>query len=202
MPKLSVYVPDSLFEQARSLDTQANTSRLVQRALQRLVAEGEERPLYAGARPARADKQLAHLREKLATEARADYERGYSDALTAAESLPWWALEGLADNNFDLPRWCDGWFNAEQHRIDAAVSGRQLVEGDKGPAWVTEIGHYLGRLINPIDDWTPGRSYLRGFSDALRDAWDSVEHGRTRQGVGTSAAVEEAGADDALNERD
>lgn len=104
MPKVSVYVPDELLEQAKKLNDSDNTSRLIQRGLERLVEEHTRVPSYAKT-PTRSYEQIVEVRDRLLAQAREDYEFGYTVALDAASAMPLHVINDLATANFDLAVW-------------------------------------------------------------------------------------------------
>ena len=167
MPKLSVYVSDELWEQARQVDPLANQSQLVQRGLGCLLKDRSSDPSPL---PEGADERIGALREVFAAQARAEYETGYTGALRAAEAIPWYALEDLANARFDTRRWI------ESIRKSA---GAGAAYGEQSPGWLGAIAKSLGILADPIGfdeySFTPTRARIRGFGDALRAVWEAVD---------------------------
>lgn len=181
MARLSVYIPDELLKQARTVaggrsgpaaDAE-NTSQLIQRALQRFVDE-ESRPSYAHA-PADAARRLAAVRDRLLAEARKDYELGYTVAVEAAGKMPLFVLNSLVREDFDLERWLKPFRSGYNHdlvertrevppvpieEVDEAFR-RALRDGtlnaDPAPDrddpwwWLFKSAEALGWLANPID---------------------------------------------------
>lgn len=176
MARLSIYVPDALLGKIRSVEASGNMSNVVQRALERLIVEESGAPLYATGKPTGAQEHLARVHDKLVQEAREEYERGYSAGLSGAEILPWWTIEDFASRDrFDITRWSVGWRNAW---ADITVGRHALPKGARTPDWIEKLAKSsLGGLLDPVCDWSPKGSYLRGFNDAWRDVWNSVEHG-------------------------
>ena len=179
MARVSIYINDALLERARSLDSGSNTSQLVQRAIERMLSEAEERPAYASVKPSDTEARIARLREKMLAAAADDYERGYSDGLAGADHLPWWALDSFATrSNFDLHSWCEDWSSTWNEELAwPALHKEDFPDEMKVPDWVVKLADYLGGLLNPIAEWRRERPYLRGFADAWRDLWNSVERG-------------------------
>lgn len=104
MPKVSIYIPDELLDQAKRLDDSDNTSRLVQRALEKLVDEHQRPPSYAQT-PEESYERILEVRDRLLSEAKEDYELGYATALDAASAMPLHVINDLARQNFDLSAW-------------------------------------------------------------------------------------------------
>lgn len=167
MPKLSVYVPDELWEKACQVDPLANRSQLIQRALEGLLQgrTSEPSPLPQG-----AAEKISALREVFAAQAREEYETGYAGALEAAEAIPWHALERFANERFDTRRWIG--------RVRESVQ-TGIAYGEGEVPWVYAIAKSLGDLADPIGydqfSFTPTRARIRGFGDALRAVWESVD---------------------------
>ena len=167
MPKLSVYVADELWEKACQVDPLANRSQLVQRGLERLLQDRSGGPTPV---PEGAAAKIGALRDVFTAQARAEYEAGYAGALEAAEAMPWYALEGLANTRFDTRRWIG---QIQRSAASNAAHGEQV------PKWLYSIAKTLGDLADPIGfdeySFTPTRARIRGFGDALRAVWDAVD---------------------------
>ncbi len=194
---MSVYIPDELLEQAKRLEDSDNTSRLVQRGLERLVEEQTRMPSYAQT-PARSFERIIELRERLLAEARKDYERGYTIAIEAASRISLHAINALVDANFDLKRWldpfkrgaqCDLLQNSEEieapseaELLDSvrtpAPSDEQFREGDWW--WLWKTAEALGSFADPIGtdhySFTPTNARQRGYTDAMRELWSALEN--------------------------
>jgi hypothetical protein len=98
--RLSLSVPDELWLRACETCPATPASRLVQSALEHLVA-GADTAYVAGA-PAGAEERMRRLAARLRTEARALYEDGYACGLDLADVLEWWVLERLAAADWRL----------------------------------------------------------------------------------------------------
>lgn len=104
-----------------------------------------------------------------------EYERGYHDALDCAPSLTWHALEGLAANEFDIPKWLESWKNGWRDiELDAGPDGAHVAR------WLPILADYLGSLVDPIGrarwSFTPSAPYVVGFAGALREVWAGTKH--------------------------
>ena len=156
--RLSLSVPDALWLRVCEAYPATPPSRLVQAALDWLVAEAETG--YTAGPPAGAGEGLRRLTARLRDEARGLYEAGYQTGLELADVLEWWALEPLA---------------AADWRLDA------LVRSDRAGAVVDEL---RGRLAaseraaarDLAAELEPGRGDVRraatfasGLVAALRD---------------------------------
>jgi hypothetical protein len=112
--KLSVSVPDDLWDEARSLAADAgSSSAVVQEALRRWVVQQRQRPAYATGPPDEVLDDLREAHDRLVQEAKAEFQHGYTQGVQCARRLPWEAIESLADiYNFNISEWASGWANA------------------------------------------------------------------------------------------
>ncbi|HXM55771.1 MAG TPA: hypothetical protein VOB72_10310 [Candidatus Dormibacteraeota bacterium] len=92
--RLSLSVPDALWLRACEACPDTPPSRLVQAALEHLLADAETG--YVPGPPAGAGARVRRLERRLRSEARSAYEEGYETGLDLADVLEWWALERLA----------------------------------------------------------------------------------------------------------
>jgi hypothetical protein len=100
--RLSLSVPDALWLQACEAYRLSAPSRLVQAALESLVADARVDDLQGP--PADSRDRLGRLQDRLRGEARAAYEEGYQAGLELAEVVEWWVVEQLADAGWSLDR--------------------------------------------------------------------------------------------------
>jgi hypothetical protein len=183
MSKISVSVPDELLARARAVDGTANTSQLVQRALEQLTAQLAEHDHPDHQRPADVDGLLALARDKLLTAARAEFQHGYRAGLEDAGSIDWAVMEDIASAQFDLFVKLTRWKQAYAPTRDDP--------GFKPPAWFSMLMKRFGSMIDPIGfdgtNFTPTRKFVRGYAAALQDAWAAVmdaEQGNEPSGRG------------------
>lgn len=156
--RLSLSVPDALWLRVCEAYPATPPSRLVQAALDWLVAEAETG--YTAGPPAGAGEHLRRHSLRLRDEARILYEAGYETGLELADVLEWWALEPLA---------------AADWRLDA------LVRSGRADAVVDELRSRLAASDRPAArdlaaELEPGRGDVRraatfatGMVAALRD---------------------------------
>ena len=186
--RATVYIPDELLERARALNTDANTSQLVQRGLERLSPA--EDAAYAR-RPKDAAELLAAAADKLREGAAREYENGYRAALVMVSEhgeVVWPGLNDLAGEGFDLVRYAGSW--------RASVG-----EGVKLPDYYFLFRNCFGSMFGDppgSDGWsftpTPSGPFIRGFQAALRDAWETAERPEASDAPGGNAdAVTERG---------
>lgn len=170
MPRLSIYLPDELVDRAKLIDAEANMSQLVQTALRRMLGE-PARPAYASA-PCDAKEAFAAARKAWRAGADEEYQRGYRDALRRIPDLPWRAVDEAAQVDFQFRRWLDGWRNT-------IADPNAPHFGSHAPEWFWKLAEDLGNLVDPIGhdktSFRPSTAYERGYRDALKAVYHSVE---------------------------
>jgi hypothetical protein len=176
--KLSVSVPDPLWESAHELRPDLNPSALVQEALGSWVRTRSATPYPVG-RPPEADAGFAAARARMTATARAEFERGYLAAVTCAETLDWVYLHSLARDRFEVKSW------AERIANEAVQADMGNIPRDWAPEpeTVHALLKALGNIVHPFGDdmFAPSVPYLRGFTQAMRDLWTDAVEGRSAQ---------------------
>lgn len=155
MPKVSVYLPDELYERARASD--ANVSQLIQTALRQHLGQQTLRPAFASDTPADMGDAEEQLAQRLASEARQIYERGYRCGLEVAKQLHWDDIDLLAEAGWKVSKW----FATLRFKHDGTY------EQSLAPVFDPEI---TGEPTLP--------TYDLGFVDALKGLWNSVREHR------------------------
>jgi hypothetical protein len=156
--RLSLSVPDALWLRVCEAYPATPPSRLVQAALDWLVAEAETG--YAAGPPSGCVERLQRLSVRLRDEARRLYESGYQTGLELADVLEWWALEPLA---------------AADWRLDALVrSGRSAAVIDELRTRLAASGlaaarHLAAELEPGRGDVRRAATFANGLAAALRD---------------------------------
>lgn len=163
MPKLSVYVQDDLWEQAKAVDPNLNASQVVQVALKRYALPTGVRLPFARERPTGARTQVEQIRQQLAVRARERYEYAYQMGLSLASQLPWEAIEQLAAVGWDL----DAWVRNSNAKRRYFVDG--IGVGYEDPAPFHDL---IANAITP--EYTHESTFQAGFKDALQDVWGGV----------------------------
>jgi hypothetical protein len=167
--KLSVSVPDELWERAQRALGEEGPSQIVQEALRRLTgpdaAASSFSDLFEDSVSDSGQSRIERIRDRMLQQAQETWQRGYDDGLALAEQVSWDALESFGDRaNFDVARWL--WnINAPQTEAQAIfdtlaafhADGSLLVDPDGDPV--------LRRLQRP---------YREGFEKALSDVWRAV----------------------------
>jgi len=98
--RLSFSVPDALWLRAREAYPIFGDSRLVQVAMECLIADS--RPAYLEGPPPESADRLRGLQVRLSREARSAFEMGYDAGLELAEVLDWRTLDRLAAAHWRL----------------------------------------------------------------------------------------------------
>ncbi len=174
--KLSVSIPDDLWDEAKALGTDLNPSHLVQEALRRWVEDASRKPSFSVDRPGDIEADFETARMRFAEEARTEFERAYRTAVQVAVKLPWREIEYLAEHyKFNVERW------AKANRESALMADLGQIPEDWAPQTevINALIEGLGGLAHPTGDemWHPSPTYLKGFAQAMRDLWTSVTEG-------------------------
>jgi hypothetical protein len=160
MPKLSLYIPDDLWERARAVDPSLNQSQVAQRALQHWLETRPTGESPAFERPADAVPVPEGLVQRFAGEAREQYQAAYRAAFQLAERISWRSLDELASRGWDWASWL-------RH------GGRDVLPAL--PAFLRE---------GDAEAASSRRRYTtstQGVIDGLRDIWESVQSGAPRR---------------------
>jgi hypothetical protein len=187
--KLSVSVPDELWERAQMSRPDLNNSRLVQEALDQLTRPASSAG-FSLDRPATAEEGFAKAKEQFATLARAEFERGYQAAVDLAPSLGWWNLQRLAESHFYVKGWVSSYMESYIAGEIGNIPKQWAPDGELIPALLKAFGN----LVAPFGDdtWGPSIPYLRGAAQALRELWTAVNAGDTTPSESDDQDVEGA----------
>lgn len=184
--KLSVSVPDDLWDQAKALGGDAQSSHLIQQALRRYVEDGGSKPAYSTSAPADIADALQTVQKRFAEEAREEFERGYRAAVTAFPKLQWSDIEFLANTfRFDVKRWARNYRDIAE---DVELRKGEMTPGyvshyppdvDVNVETVKALMEAIGGWVAPFDmaEWSPRPTYARGFTQAMRDLWRTINEG-------------------------
>ena len=173
MPKMSIYIPDDLWEQVRESAPDGNASQLVQRALKSLVVR-QPRTAYSQDPPAPAAASAKAITERLIEEAREEWARGYSAAIEwSTKHGTWDRLQLFAREGFNLDKWIS--FITSIWKAD----GRQMQSPEEMSEDAVALANALGSKAEPwgILEWDSSATFCEGFAKALSDLWRSVENG-------------------------
>lgn len=167
--KLSVSVPDELWEAAKAQRPDLNPSHLIQEVLEDWQRRGNgltSRP----SRPPETDDQFNRVRNGLAVEVRAEFVRGYRAALVLVESTNWMVLSALAEVRFDVSAWAEMFASLATEAEGDLTSGFLHV--------VTAMTAAVGSLVPKYGEgaFRPTTTYHRGFVAAMRDLWNGASN--------------------------
>jgi Arc/MetJ-type ribon-helix-helix transcriptional regulator len=174
MAKVSVYIPDELWERSRkavkAAGAKATASHVVQTALERMLREEEARTerIAEGAKLDRA--RVDAVVEKLREGARVEFERGYDLGLRIAESIGFEGLNYIVSyNSADIRDWLQA-----QSDLDPAFEGVPGIDSIE-----------FDELSNLQDE---GMAIRRAGADrAIIDLWNALR----REGWQTPRPLEE-----------
>ena len=171
--KLSVSVPDQLWERAKARRPDLSASHVVQQALEQW-ASPKGSAGYSLNPPDAAAPLLALATARLSDEAREHFERGYLAGAEAGTELGWWSIQSLHDGHYDVMAWIDPIITSQ---LD--FDTHRLGPGAEPSSAVGVLVKALGALMSPWGDDTfiPSAPYLRGFAQAMRDLWQRVNFG-------------------------
>jgi hypothetical protein len=157
--RLSLSVPDALWLRVCEAYSATPPSRLVQAALDRLVAEAGSG--YVAGPPAGSGDRLHELARRLRGEARATYGDGYQAGLELADVLDWWVLEPIAAADWRLETL------ARAGRATAALDElREHLGASERPA-ARDLAAELER--SRAGDVRRVATFVSGLAAALRD---------------------------------
>jgi hypothetical protein len=174
--KLSVSVPDDLWEEARRRVDHDSPSAVVQTALSRLVAtkaatDYQVRPVSDEIRAA-----LDAARARVVADAQEMFQTGYRQGLEFAARLGFRELEWIV-------------------RVGGPAAAKVAMMAGPNPAEEPPIRagllmKYYGSYADPLDrvEWAPDRPTTEGIDAALHDVWQLV----TETGDLTSGDAEAA----------
>lgn len=176
MPRMTVYVPDPLWADVKSIRPDLAPSQFFQDALREVVQQNRARPDYARLTPELA-KARDDARRSVLDQSTVAYQQGYAIGIRLANDLHWQAFAAFADAHWDWDEWseflesegCDIhlWWNEEQVEAespeDAAKYGFPSLEDG-----LSEERRALG-LPELVD--RPSGPVKEGLVDAIRDAW-------------------------------
>ena len=165
--KLSFSVPDALWLRARETYPICGDSRLVQAAMECLIADS--RPNYLEGPPPEAADRLRCLRVRLSSQARAAFEAGYDAGLDLADVLDWWVLDRLAK-----AQWRPDDLLSSPSACGLAESMRALLDERSGPAcagFVAELERGKSSDQNP--DLRRVATFASGLALGLRHSFEA-----------------------------
>jgi hypothetical protein len=158
MPKLSVSVPDELWERAQAVAPESGPSQLVQAALRRYVAGATGRLPLLRQRSPESRALLEQVLQRVVDRTQATYDDGYRAGLEFAEAAPWKLIETLAQNDWSLGNWLEEWQNLNS---TGHSSPEEQVFCERVQRAATAQYHQ-------------DATFRAGFADGLRDLWQAL----------------------------
>jgi hypothetical protein len=174
--KLSVSVPDSLWDQARDRRLDLNPSHLVQTALESWLDEGRA-AAFSTERPKDLDEHFAAARARLASQARKQFEDGYRAALESTEKVSLETVSLLAEYRFDVRRWAENIARIGEEAAMGLIPRDHAWGGEELEALVSALGGLMSRLPGLDELGDPQPAFIRGFTQAMRDLWAETFEG-------------------------
>jgi hypothetical protein len=168
MAKLSISVPDDLWNEAKALSEKGTpSSKVVQAALGEWVSQRRAAPLENAFEP---DKpRLLEIAARLGAAYEEEFRRGYGDGLKVAE---WAGFDALAVyirlRDWDL---VSDFAPGEQHVREDGTTEYVLPPGPVRDFW-EGVGLEEGMPANDV--------YADGADRAFRDLWDALRAGEWR----------------------
>lgn len=159
MPKLSVSIPDELWEEAQGLiGPEKGTSQVIQDALRQIVAKAESRKQDLRAGLNIAPERFAAVVDVVRTRAKREFARGYATGLKIAETNDVDDWYSLAYEDWDINDWAKGYGtdNPDPNRQKALEDFAQEAEGEGSTSW-------------------PNQIFVEGAECALREVWKTLE---------------------------
>jgi hypothetical protein len=165
MPKLSVYVADELWQEAKqaapSPQGKPNNSQVVQRALEQMVRERQAQQAAFSAGAVRDEARLTAAVARLRDEARQEYEAGYAAGLELVEMCQFFDLRVIKNvGGLDTAQALD--------YIGVAGEDEPLVK------WLERYG---GAFEGPEQSGhleSANEPFRAGAAQAVEDAWQAL----------------------------
>jgi hypothetical protein len=170
VPKVSVYVPDELWDKVKALAPESGGSQLIQETIREYVDRRERKP-YAV-----LNDDLVAMRNATQERAQAKvgetYREGYEIGLELADELPWELLCQFARLDWDFQAFDDLTVERNTQETNAlAANSDTLYE-----IWANiEVRHDLIGV-----GWPIGPHY-EGVVDALKDIWEPMSNAQAPQ---------------------
>jgi hypothetical protein len=160
--KLSVSVPDELWEEARRRVDHDSPSAVVQSALSRLVATKAATDYQVRPASDEISAALDAARTRVVADAQEMFQTGYRHGLELAAKLGFRELEWIVRTG-----------GLKAAKIASAAGPNPVYEPPIRAGLLTK---YYGSYADPLDgiDWTPARPTIEGIDAALHDVWQQV----------------------------
>jgi len=205
MPRMTVYVPETLWDNVKAIRPDLSPSQSFQDALREVVRRERARPEHAKLTPALVAARDEARREVL-EQSTVAYQQGYAVGVRLARTLHWQAFAAFADSGWDWDKWrafldgddCDIhlWANEEEiEGANPAEAGRigfqtldDAINEEREERGLPDV---FGGAPGPVKD---------GLVDAIRDVWEGSPAAVDPETGDGSPAAEPANADEASEE--
>lgn len=168
--KVSVYIPDDLWQQVQQQDADFKLSPFVQQGLRDRFGARSERP-YAKLGDIQ-QRNVAAARTRILDQMTGAYQAGYNIGLDFAQQLPWRAFVDFESAGWDLETWRRDFDDVEYEIVNRDRSSwaadAAYIAWDDVMAIVTEMEESIP--LGP--DGLPTGLPREGFVDAIRAVWD------------------------------
>lgn len=169
MPKISVYIPEDLWERVKGVDPGAGGSQFIQETIREYVDRRQQKP-YAvldADLEAKRDAAAAKAQEKLGKEYRVGYEMG----LELTDHLSWDLFATFAGLKWDFDRFYEAVLEAPDEHFSTSHG-----QFDLDLLW-EELARRHG-----VDRTYPDPGpRLEGAVDALKDIWEGIANAGAQQ---------------------
>lgn len=161
MPKVSVYIPDELWDRVRSVEPEAAGSQFIQETIREYVERRERKPYAELSDTLLAERE--RTKEKVRSGLASRYRQGYNAGLVLAEQLSWEAFQAFADLNWDFLA------------FDAYVNEGVVfdLDGEELDRFSDVWDDALDQVGEPMRGW-PAGPFGGGVVDALDHVWEDI----------------------------
>jgi hypothetical protein len=187
MPKLSISIPDDLWDEAKSLaDEGTPSSQVVQAALGEWVAQRRRGGALQEFEPDK--RRLLEIAATLGSSYELEFRRGYDDGLRIAE---WVGFDAVSEyiRNRDWQMVLEMAPSKEHVREDGSVEWRVHAPVVDELGFDDAFWEWVGV---DADEGVPAREvYADGADRAFRDLWDALRGGEWRSAEPSESAGDE-----------
>lgn len=176
MPKMSIYVPDELWQHVQAHAPGVKPSTVIQEALQRYVARSSAPTPFGGEPLKISPEEVVKIRQRLADTWRTKYRAGFDAAVLLASCMPWEAFEQLQALNWDIALWIN---ESKKRRVvtrspfaemsvQPVFAGESIVTYSPAEPFFDDIEKAV------TSDYTHIKAYRDGFRDGFQQVWETI----------------------------
>jgi hypothetical protein len=171
MPRMTVYVPDTLWADVKAIKPDLSPSQSFQDALREVVRRERARPEHAKLTPALVAVR-DEARRQVLEQATVAYQHGYELGLALAPDMHWEAFAALDDARWDWDQWSA---TLSSDEVDFRLWRAE--EDDPGDNFGFEslsdvMSELREKLRLPESVERPSGPVKDGLIDAIRDVWE------------------------------